>query len=160
MKRNGISIMLGLLISCGAMAQQKTTNTKQTTTNTKQTTVVECNAGMHLNKCVESLKPSGYKFLKSYKLEGKASKPLEYEYTMSKGITYLISMVSADPASKLKVSLYDNEGRMIASSYNADIKKFYASMEMRVQRTGIYKLKFSHESPKDYCAASVLGFKR
>lgn len=151
-------MLLNLAFGYGVKAQ-KTNNTKTTTNNTK-TTTTECNTGLHLNKCVESLKPSGYKFLKSYKLEGKASKPLEYEYTLSKGITYFISMVNSDPSTKLRVSLYDNEGKMIASSYNTDIKKYFPSIEMRVQRTGIYKLKFSHESPKDFCAASVLGFKR
>ncbi|KOY85398.1 hypothetical protein AD998_03845 [bacterium 336/3] len=157
MKRNKIFLMLlSLVVSYGVVAQ----NTKTTTNNVKTNTTVECNTGAQLNKCVESLKPLGYKFLKSYKLEGKSSKPLEYEYTLSKGITYFISMVNSDPSTKLRVSLYDVEGKMIASSYNTDIKKYFPSVQMTVQRTGIYKLKFSHESPKDYCGASVLGFKR
>ncbi|MCU0438350.1 MAG: hypothetical protein MUC49_10555 [Raineya sp.] len=163
MKHNKIFLMLfGLGMSYGIMAQKPTNNNKTTPNNTKvnTNTTTECNASVQLNKCVEALKPMGYKFLKSYKLEGKSSKPLEYEYTLSKGTTYLISMTNADPSTKLKVALYDNDGKMIASSYNTDIKKYFPSVQMTVQRTGIYKLKFSHESSKDYCAASVLGFKR
>jgi hypothetical protein len=148
--------LISFAFVCGLNVNAQKTTDK---TTAQKTPAVACNANVHLNKCVESLKPSGYRFLKSYKLEGKAS-ILEYEYTFSKGTTYFISMVSADPDSKLKVSLYDVEGRMVASSHNPDIKKFYPSLEMRVQRSGVYKIKFSQEANKDYCAASVLGFKR
>lgn len=126
----------------------------------KKKPAVECDTREQVNNCVQSLRPLGYKFLKSYRLEGSASKPIEYQYTLSKGTTYFISMQPADPNVKLKVSLYDQEGRMVASSYNSEIKKFYPSIVMRCQRTGVYKIAFSHESKQDYCAASVLGFKR
>jgi len=150
MKR--FSLILAMFVSLATLAQKAK--------DVKKNTPIECNASEQLNKCVQALRPLGYKFLRSYKLEGNASKPIEYQYTLSKGTTYLISMQSADPNTKLKVSLYDQEGRMVASSYNSEIKKFYPSIEMRCQRTGVYKITFSHESKQDYCAASVLGFKR
>jgi hypothetical protein len=133
---------------------------QKTKENKKSNSSVACNAEEQVNKCVQSLRPLGYKFLKSYKLEGNAAKPIEYQYTLSKGTTYFISIQPADPDAKLKVSLYDQDGRMVASSYNSAMKKFYPSIEMRCQRTGVYTIAFSHESKQDYCAASVLGFKR
>jgi hypothetical protein len=126
---------------------------------TKKRAEVGCNANEHLNKCVESLRPQGYRFLKSYKLEGNASKPLEYQYTLSKGTTYFISL-QHNPDVKLKVILYNQDGREEASNYNKKLDKYYPSVEIRCQRTGVYKITFSQESKKDFCAASVLGFKR
>ncbi|GAB4131788.1 MAG: hypothetical protein OHK0045_15140 [Raineya sp.] len=119
-----------------------------------------CDLNEQYNRCMQSLRPLGFRFLKSYKLEGDSSKPMEYQYTFSKGTTYLISIQPSDPNANLKVSLYDQDGKMIASSYNAKNKKFYPSIEILCQRTGIYKISFSHESKQAYCAASIIGFKR
>lgn len=119
-----------------------------------------CEANLHLNNCIASLKPKGYRYLKSYKITNTDKKNLEYEYTFSKGMSYLISLEGANPTA-LSVNLYDNSGKLIASNYKADNKKYYPSVGLRVQRTGIYKIKFSPTNQKEsVCGAGVLGFKR
>lgn len=149
--KNALFTLILSLCVLGAYAQKDAS---------KKPVAAECNVGEHLNKAVQSLKPLGYRFLKQYKLEGSASKPIEQQYTFSKGTTYFIAMHPADAESSLKVTLFDPDGKQMASSYDAKNKKFYPSVQINCGRTGVYRIVFSHESKQDYCAAGVLGFKR
>jgi hypothetical protein len=124
-------------------------------------TFAQCDVKTYTGACIQKMKPMGGKFLKSYKLEGKAQNAIEHSYTFSKGTTYVITLANDDPNNKgLKVTLLDEKKRVITSSYNPDTKKYYSSIEIRCQKAGIYYMSYSYDGKTDYCAASVLGFKR
>jgi len=150
------SVFLVVIVSIGI----STISFAQKSKDDKRNVSTQCDINQHVNKCVESLRPRGYRFLKSYKLEGNASKPIEYQYTLSKGTTYFFSLQQANPDTKLKITLFSPDGREETSNYNKKLNKYYPSMEIRCQRTGVYKIIFSQEGKQDFCAASVLGFKR
>jgi hypothetical protein len=122
--------------------------------------IENCNPAGYITDITESLKASGFKFLRSYKLEGVSNKPIQHEYTFSKGTTYTIRVASYLD-SRLKVILYDPEGRAIASTYNADSDKFYPSIQIQCNKTGVYKISFEHHlNKRDFCGGAILGFKR
>ncbi|MCS6795972.1 MAG: hypothetical protein NZ516_08415 [Raineya sp.] len=122
--------------------------------------IENCNPTGYVRDITETLKSSGYKFLRSYNLEGPSNKPIQHEYTLSKGTTYAIRIASYVD-SNLKVTLYDPEGRVIASTYDSENQKFYPSIEILCHKTGVYKISFEHHfNKRDFCGGAVLCFKR
>lgn len=182
--KNSFIILILIEIMIGkSLAQQKTTtppqNTKtqqkiqtqkdaKTQTDPKKQTnkkeinpsIENCNPTAYIRDIVEALKNSGYKFLRSYKLEGSSNAPIQQEYTLSKGTNYLVRAESY-VGSNLKMTLYDPTGRVIASSYDPDTQKFYSSIEITCTKTGVYKILFEHHfNKRDFCGGAVLSFKR
>ncbi len=122
--------------------------------------IENCNPIGYIRDITDAMKSSGYKFLRSYKLEGPSNKPIEQQYTLSKGTTYFIRIESYVD-SRLKVVLYDPEGRAVASTFNSNTQKFYPSIEIQCSKTGVYKISFEHHfNKRDFCGGAVLGFKR
>jgi len=122
--------------------------------------IENCNPIGYIRDITDAMKSSWYKFLRSYKLEGPSNKPIEQQYTLSKGTTYFIRIESYVD-SRLKVVLYDPEGRAVASTFNSNTQKFYPSIEIQCSKTGVYKISFEHHfNKRDFCGGAVLGFKR
>lgn len=172
-----ILISAVLLQLQGLAQQQKTTSSPQknqqniklqTQPNKKQETkknedpkIPNCTPVAYIRDIVEALKASGgYKFLRSYTLEGPSNRPIQHEYIFSKGTIYYVKVASyAD--SRLKVTLYDPEGRLLVSSYDSDIQKFSSSIEFQCTKTGLYKIVFEHHfNKRDFCGGAVLAFRR
>lgn len=121
---------------------------------------VACDAKQYRDKCVKNI-PEGWTFLKSYTLDGRngARKQVEYSYIFSKNTTYLVVLANNDSRTKgLKVTLYDSNRKQLASSFVKE--RYYPAVAYKCNATGIYFMRFTFENPKDYCAASVLAFKR
>ncbi len=122
--------------------------------------VPACDAKAYKDRCVKSL-PEGYTFLKSYTIDGKGGsrKDVEYSYIFSKNTEYLVMLANSGNDTKgLKVTLYDSNRRPLATSYNKG--RYYPAMIYKCHATGIYFIRFSFENTNDYCAGSVLAFKR
>jgi hypothetical protein len=121
----------------------------------------ECDAKTYKDRCIKGL-PEGYTFLKSYTIDGKAGirKKVEYSYIFSKNTNYLVMLANRDAQTKgVTVTLFDSNRRQLATSFAKG--KYYPAMAYKCNATGIYYLTFNFDTAApDYCAGSVLGFKR
>lgn len=130
--------------------------------NTVEVEPMACNAQAYKDLCVEKL-PDGYTFLKSYTIDGKngARKSVRYSYIFSKNTSYLIMLANTNSKSKsvnkIKVTLYDSNGKKLASSYSKG--RYYPGLSYKCNATGIYFMKFQFDG-SNFCAGSVLAFKR
>jgi hypothetical protein len=123
----------------------------------------KCEVEDYTNKCIERIKPLGFSFLKSYKLDGLGGDKtvLEFSYVFSTGTTYIVTLGNADRNNKgLVVTLLDDKKEVIVSSYREAEKEYLSALQIQCQRTGIYYLSFSFQDTKDFCGVGVLGFKR
>ncbi len=123
----------------------------------------QCDVTEYTNKCAERLKPQGYKYLKSYKLDflNGSKKQIMYSYVFSNNTTYRITLANSDKDNKgLYVTLLDSEKKPVASSYIEKEKKYMPAIDIKCSRTGIYYLAYSVNEGKDFCGSSVIGFKR
>lgn len=119
-----------------------------------------CDAKTYKDKCISSMPPS-YTFLKSYTIDGKggAKKSVEYSYIFSKNTTYLIMLANNDAQTRgITVTVSDSNKKQLANSFSKG--KYYPALLYKCNATGIYFLTFTFEDTKDFCAGSVLGFKR
>jgi hypothetical protein len=128
--------------------------------------VVTCDTKKYKEDCTSKI-PQGYTFLKSYSVDGKNGdqKQVSYSYIFSKNTSYLIILANSHAQNKgFLVELYDSNRRKLASSYltasSGRAAKYYPALAYQCQATGIYHLVFKFEDTQDYCAGSVLAFKR
>jgi hypothetical protein len=127
---------------------------------TQPTKVNACNAKVFKDKCIKDL-PDGYTFLKSYTIDGQGGvkKKVEFSYIFSKNNNYLVMLANSNPQTKgIVVTLYDSNRKKLASSFSKE--KYYPAMAYKCNATGIYYLSFTFENTNDFCAGSVLSFKR
>jgi hypothetical protein len=123
----------------------------------------QCDVTEYTNKCAERLKPQGYKYLKSYKLDflNGSKKQIMYSYVFSNNTMYRITLANSDKNNRgLFVTLLDFEKKPLASSYIEKEKKYMPAIDIKCTRTGIYYLAYSINAGKDFCGSSVIGFKR
>ena len=127
-------------------------------------TQAQCDVQMYTQTCVQKLKQlGGFQFLKSYKVDGQkgSQKTIEYSYVFSRGTTYLITFANSDKEGNgIKFTLLDGQKRPITTNYDNTKKSFLPAVQLKCQRTGMYYLSYTFEGTTDYCAASVIGFKR
>lgn len=121
----------------------------------------QCDVTEYTNKCAERLKPDGFKYLKSYKLDfmNGSKKQIIYSYVFSNNTSYRITIANSDNKG-LFVTLMDSEKKPVASSYLEKEKKYMPAIDIKCSRTGIYYLAYEVKEGKDYCGSSVIGFKR
>lgn len=122
----------------------------------------QCDAEKFLNHCNSKL-ANGFTFLKSYHIDkGKAaSGKVEYSYVFSKDTNYMLTLCNKDGDPKnLAVSIYDQNRKLIYSSFDKKSNTFYPFIGYRASSTGIYYLTFTFEGDGPECGGSVLGFKR
>lgn len=123
----------------------------------------QCDVTEYTNKCAERLKPQGYKYLKSYKLDfmNGSKKQIIYSYVFSNNTQYRITLANGDKDNKgLFVTLLDSEKKPVASSYLEKEKKYMPAIDIKCSRTGIYYLAYELREGNEYCGSSVIGFKR
>jgi hypothetical protein len=119
-----------------------------------------CDAKTYKDKCVRDL-PDGYTFLKSYTIDGQGGtkKKVEFSYIFSKNNSYLIMLGNSSPQTKgIVVTIYDSNRKKLAASFSNG--KYYPAVAYKCNATGIYYLTFTFEGTNDYCAGSVLSFRR
>ncbi|PKQ70722.1 hypothetical protein [Raineya orbicola] len=121
----------------------------------------QCDVTEYTNKCAERLKPDGFKYLKSYKLDfmNGSKKQIIYSYVFSNNTSYRITLANGNNKG-LFVTLMDSEKKPVASSYLEKEKKYMPAIDIKCSRTGIYYLAYEVKEGKDYCGSSVIGFKR
>jgi hypothetical protein len=118
----------------------------------------------YTRKCVNQLRPHGYTFLKSYRIDASSNKTVEYSYIFNRGQTYMITFANEsnpEEFSGILFELFDGSRRKLIDNFNPALKEYRTAVAFRCSQTGIYYLKFTFEpSVKDYCLVSVVGFKR
>ena len=119
----------------------------------------QCDVSKYTEKCVEKLKPTGFRFLKSYKIDTQNGKKavVDYAYVLSAGITYIITLSSTETKG-LFVRLLDSQKKEIVNSYNG--KQFFSAVQVKAEKTGIYYFSYAFKDSKTHCGASVLGLKK
>jgi hypothetical protein len=107
---------------------------------------------------------SDYKYLKNFPVKlAKSSKEApvsqKYQITLSGGTTYKLTACNASEfEGKVIVSLY-NGFALVATTYVADTKKHYPSIEFPCKMSGSYNLTFYFEDGKEGCAVCILSQK-
>ena len=119
----------------------------------------QCDVTKYTDKCVEKLKPTGFRYLKSYKIDTQNGKKavIDYAYVLSAGTTYIITLSTADTKG-LFVRLLDSQKKEVVSSYNGT--QFFPAVQIKAQKTGIYYFSYAFKDSKAHCGASVLGLKK
>ncbi|KOY85400.1 hypothetical protein AD998_03855 [bacterium 336/3] len=123
----------------------------------------QCDVTEFTNKCADRLKPLGFKYLKSYKLDflNGSKKQIMYSYVFSNGTNYIVTLANNQKDNKgLYVTLLDSEKRPVASSYVERDKKYLSAITIKCSRTGIYYLAYEVKEGREFCGSSVIGFKR
>ncbi len=118
----------------------------------------DCNAENLATSCIPKL-PTGFNFLKSYKLEFEAKDKVEYSYVFTKGAQYMIN-VCANGASPdgIVVSIFDKDRNKVATSKING--QFVSAIAYPCNATGIYYIQYTFDEPSSRCGGSALGFKR
>lgn len=130
-----------------------------------QTTFAQkCNIKQFKDKCITALqRQRGYTFLKSYPLDGQGGvkKKIKYSYILSRGTTYILTMANRRADSRgISVTISTSSGKTLLNSYDENKKKFHSTVGFNPKVTGVYYFTFEFQKTRNYCAASVLGFKR
>lgn len=125
-----------------------------------QVSEAQCNPQKYVDECIPKLQ-EGFNFLKSYTIDGQAGakKKVEYSYVFTKGAQYQISICNGgDGTDGIVLTLYDSNRRKVGTSLiNGN---YLSGFVYPCNATGIYYITFTFENSKNYCGASVLGFKR
>lgn len=123
-------------------------------------TQAQCDPESYSNACIPKL-PSGFNFLKSYKVDGQGGekKKVEYSYVFASGTQYLINVCANDEnADGIVVSLYDSKRNKVGTSVHNGEK--LSAFIYPCNTTGIYYITYTFAGSANYCGGSALGFKR
>ncbi len=128
-------------------------------------------SGNAFSQCNDQLQTScsqgigaDYKYLKNFPVKlAKSSKEApvsqKYQVTLSSGTTYKLSACNAtELEGKVIVSLYYGFA-LVATTYVAESKKHYPSIEFPCKMSGSYNLTFYFEDGKEGCAVCILSQK-
>jgi len=110
----------------------------------------------HLNKKATYLKE--LKVRLKAKESGKKAPVARYVLMLSKGTHYRFSICNAKEFSgKAVIQLYDNNNRLLGSSYNPSTKKHYPAFDFLCNKSAVYKVLVSFENGKEGCAVGILS---
>ncbi len=119
----------------------------------------QCDEEKLFQKCLSSL--DDFTFLKVYYLvsdKGDFSFNKRYSYVFSKGNRYMLTYCTDEyNKAKLAISIYDNSGKMLISSYAKITKKYYKGFVFDCHRTGVYYFNFFSQIGENVCNASMLS---
>jgi hypothetical protein len=118
----------------------------------------QCNAQSLSDACIPKL-PTGFNFLKSYKIEKGGKDYVEYSYVFTKGAQYTINICSeAANTDGIVVSIFDsNRNKVGTSKVNGQL---FGAITYPCNTTGIYYIQYTFDGSTKNCGGSVLGFKR
>lgn len=118
----------------------------------------QCNVDEHVASSLSAL-PTGYNFLKSYKIAGEPDlEKIEFSYVLTKGTQYSLSLKDGNTSLSTIMTLYDAKRNKVASSkINGQV---VTGMVFPCNATGIYYIQYTFNEQAKRCAGSALGFKR
>lgn len=120
----------------------------------------QCASEAQVNNCISKLQ-DGFKFLKTFKVDGQggAKAKIEYSYVFSKDTKYFLNIChEGDESDGIVVTMYNSQRQMVSTNfYNG---KFYPRMVYSCNATGIYYITFTFQGSQNHCGGSALGFKR
>jgi len=118
----------------------------------------QCNSEELANASVSSL-PSGYNFLKSYKISGEADlEKVEFSYVLMKGTNYMLTINDLNKPIGTLVTLYDQKRNRIASSKIGS--EMVTAISFPCNATGIYYIQYTFNPGVGRCGGAALAFKR
>ncbi len=120
----------------------------------------QCNSENYTNECIPKLS-AGFKFLKSYKVDGAsgAKDKVEYSYVFTKGTQYMINICApSQPTDGIVITLFDSQRNKVASSKVNG--QYISTIAFPCNATGIYYIQYTFDESTSYCGGSALGFKR
>lgn len=124
--------------------------------------VAQCNNQL-VTICSEHLSEKAT-YLKELKVRLKAKQSgqkdpvARYALMLSKGTHYRFSVCNAKEFSgKAIIQLYDNNNRLLGSSYNPKTKKHYPAFDFLCSKSSVYKVLVSFEGGKEGCAVGILS---
>lgn len=125
---------------------------------TAQMGMAQCNSIELINASVSTI-PTGYNFLKSYKLEGEPDlEKIEFSYVLTKGSNYILTLKDRNKSIGTVVTLYDNQRNKIASNKIGSDK--VSALAFPCNATGIYYIQYTFDPGAARCGGAALGFRR
>jgi hypothetical protein len=120
--------------------------------------MAQCNSLELVNASVSTI-PTGYNFLKSYKIEGEPDlEKVEFSYVLTKGSNYILTLKDRNKSIGTVVTLYDNQRNKIASNKIGSDK--VSALAFPCNATGIYYIQYTFDPGAARCGGAALGFKR
>lgn len=120
--------------------------------------MAQCNSLELVNASVSTI-PTGYNFLKSYKIEGDPDlEKVEFSYVLTKGSNYILTLKDRNKSIGTVVTLYDNQRNKIASNKIGSDK--VSALAFPCKATGIYYIQYTFDPGATRCGGAALGFKR
>lgn len=103
--------------------------------------------------------PTGYNFLKSYKISGEADlEKLEFSYVLTKGTNYILTVKDLNKPIGTLVTLYDQQRNRIACSKIGT--EIVSAISFPCNATGIYYIQYTFNPGAGRCGGASLAFKR
>ncbi len=118
----------------------------------------QCNSDELASSSASSI-PSGYNFLKSYKINGEADlEKVEFSYVLTKGTNYILTIKDLNKPIGTLVTLYDQQRNRIASSKIGN--EVVSAISFPCNATGIYYIQYTFNPGAGRCGGAALAFKR
>lgn len=120
--------------------------------------IAQCNSEELVNSSVSTI-PSGYNFLKSYKIEGEPDlEKIEFSYVLTRGTSYILTLKDRNQSMGTIVTLFDTQRNKIAS--NKIGRETVSALSFPCNATGIYYIQYTFDPGSNRCGGAALGFKR
>ena len=118
----------------------------------------QCNPDELVNSSVTGL-PSGYNFLKSYKIDGEPDlEKIEFSYVLTRGTSYILTLRDRNNALGTVVTLFDSQRNKVAT--NKIGSQLASALSFPCNATGIYYIQYTFDPGYRRCGGAALGFKR
>lgn len=120
--------------------------------------LADCNSDALATNCIPKL-PTGFNFLKSYRVDGTAKDKVEFSYVFTSGAQYMINVCTNSTATDgIVVTIFDKDRNKVATSKVNG--QFISAIAYACNATGIYYIQYTFDEPSAHCGGSALGFKR
>ncbi len=114
-------------------------------------------------KIMKGLSKTGYRLSKSYRVQRTCrgcNNFRNYTVIMTKGNTYTLTVLSSEGgADGIIANFKELSGKIIASNYDVNSKKFYTSITFQCNRTAPYYLNFLPKDSSTSCGMAFLAFR-
>jgi hypothetical protein len=121
----------------------------------------QCENDLLLDKCASNL--GTYNYIRSYEVKDYPRRKAnsEFSYVFSKGSTYIMLPCTENSTSgKMIISIYDRDHKLLASTYDENIQKYYADLQYPCSVTGLYYIRATFKDTKRGYGTCILGFNR
>lgn len=98
-----------------------------------------------------------YLYLRSRAFSSKEEIDVTFEVTLKRNILYIFNVCEGKGRNSMVIELYDNDDKLISSSYNEKTKKNDKIIAFRPKATGKYYISTFFEKERENCCIIMFG---